>query len=53
MFLPFALGVAEALRRRPALLPYFVVVHLLLDLQAALAVLAASTRGDALPKATG
>nr|KEP24484.1 hypothetical protein DA06_11805 [Georgenia sp. SUBG003] len=42
MFLPFALLVSEAIRRRPALLPYFVVVHLLLDLQAAVSVQLAS-----------
>ncbi|MFT4471954.1 type II CAAX prenyl endopeptidase Rce1 family protein [Arthrobacter sulfonylureivorans] len=40
MFLPFALLLSWALRRRPSLLPYLVVIHFLLDLQAALAVLA-------------
>lgn len=39
MFLPFALILSWALRRRPTLLPYLVAVHFLLDLQAALAVL--------------
>jgi hypothetical protein len=40
MFLPFALLLSWVLRRRPSLLPYLVVIHFLLDLQAALAVLA-------------
>lgn len=40
MFLPFALLLSWALQRRPSLLPYLVVIHFLLDLQAALAVLA-------------
>lgn len=38
MFAPFALLLAWAFRRRPTLLPYLVVVHLLLDLQAVLMV---------------
>jgi hypothetical protein len=41
MFLPFALLLAAVLRRRPSLLPYLLVVHFLLDLQAGLMVLAA------------
>ncbi|MET1154971.1 hypothetical protein [Arthrobacter sp.] len=40
MFLPFALLLSWVLRRRPSLLPYLVVIRFLLDLQAALAVLA-------------
>ncbi len=39
MFLPFALCLAVVLRWRPRLLPYLVVVHGLLDLQAVLMVL--------------
>ncbi len=42
MFLPFAILLALALRWRPSLLPYLLVVHFLLDLQAALMVLAAA-----------
>jgi hypothetical protein len=32
MFLPFALPVSAALAKRPRLLPYLVLVHVLLDL---------------------
>ncbi|MCG2620888.1 hypothetical protein LVY72_03045 [Arthrobacter sp. I2-34] len=42
MFLPFALLLAVVLRRRPALLPYLLVVHFLLDFQAAVMVLQVS-----------
>lgn len=42
MFLPFALLLGWALHRRPGLLPYLVVVHILFDLLVAVQVLAAS-----------
>lgn len=42
MFAPFALLLAWAFRRRPTLLPYLVVVHLLLDLQAVVMVATAT-----------
>ena len=42
MFMPFAFLLGGALRWRPRLLPYLMVVHGLLDLQAAWMVLAAS-----------
>jgi len=42
MFLPFALLLGWALHRRPSLLPYLVVVHILFDLLVAVQVLAAS-----------
>jgi hypothetical protein len=42
MFLPFALLLGIVLRWRPRLLPYLVVVHGLLDLQAAVTVLSRS-----------
>jgi hypothetical protein len=42
MFLPFALFVGFALRRRPRLLPYMMVVHALLDVSAAWLVWSAS-----------
>lgn len=34
MYLPFALFIGIALRRRPRLLPYFVILHGLMDMQA-------------------
>jgi len=43
MFMPFAFLLGAALHRRPRLLPYLMVVHGLLDLQAAWMVLAVST----------
>lgn len=43
MFLPFALFLAIVLRWRPRLLPYLVVIHALLDLNAAWMVFAASS----------
>ena len=43
MFMPFAFLLGVALHWRPRLLPYLMVVHGLLDLQAAWMVLAAST----------
>jgi hypothetical protein len=42
MFLPFALLLSVVLRWRPSILPYLLVVHFALDLQAVLMVLAAS-----------
>lgn len=42
MFLPFALLLALVLRWRPSVLPYLLVVHFALDLQAALMVLGAA-----------
>ncbi|WP_173923078.1 hypothetical protein [Agromyces sp. Marseille-P2726] len=42
MFLPFALLLSIALRWRPRVLPYLLVVHFALDLQAVLMVVAAS-----------
>lgn len=42
MFLPFALLVGVALRWRPSLFPYMVVIHALLDLQVGVMVLAVS-----------
>jgi hypothetical protein len=42
MFLPFALLLAVVLDRRPRLLPYLVIVHILLDAAAAAQVLLAS-----------
>lgn len=42
MFLPFALLVGAALRWRPSLFPYMVVIHALLDLQVGVMVLAVS-----------
>lgn len=44
MFLPFALLVGFAIRRRPTLLPYLVVVHGLMDLQLPFVVYWASLR---------
>jgi hypothetical protein len=38
MFVPFALVLGISLRWRPRLLPYFMIIHALLDLQAALMV---------------
>jgi hypothetical protein len=40
MFLPFALLLSFAIRRRPTLMPFLLVVHFLLDTQAAVMVLA-------------
>lgn len=42
MFLPFAIFVGIVIRWRPRLLPYLVVIHALLDLNAVLMVLSAS-----------
>lgn len=42
MFLGFALVLSAALWKRPSLLPYLIVVHFALDLQAAVSVLLAS-----------
>ncbi|QGQ20216.1 hypothetical protein GC089_14675 [Cellulomonas sp. JZ18] len=43
MFLPFTLLLAVVLRRRPSLLPYLLVVHLLLDAQMGVLVLLAAS----------
>ena len=42
MFLGFALVLSWALWKRPRLLPYLIVVHFLLDLQAAVSILLVS-----------